>query len=90
MAIARPTPFRRTSSPTLAGGDLKYLLDALRRIETTLSDLCLLCPQEADAEPPRRWSGMQRLSRAPWRPLPGQTEDAWVYYDGLSDTWKPL
>jgi len=90
MALTRPTPYRRSTSPSLAGGELRFLMDQLQRLETTLGDLCALCPQEADAAPAAPRSGMQRLARAPWRPVAGQTADAWVYFDGPSSTWKLL
>jgi hypothetical protein len=90
MALSRPTPFRRSGNPTIAGGEQAFLVEQLRRLEITLQDLCDLTPQEADAEPAKRRSGMTRLSRAPWRPLVGQTDDVWVYFDGVTQTWKPL
>lgn len=87
MSPTRPTPFRRGSPPSIPGGDRQFLVEELRRLELTLRDLCDLVPQETNTPPTRPRSGMIRRALAPWRPVVGQTEDAWVSFDGASWTY---
>lgn len=84
MTLSRPLPYIRGLRPVLDGGDPLYVQDELKRIEQTIQDLVTFCPQEADREPSKKRAGMQRLSRSPWRPVPGQVADAWVFFDGTA------
>ncbi|MDT8277431.1 hypothetical protein RQ734_15265 [Roseomonas mucosa] len=75
--------------PVLPGSEPQYLQEELRRIASALRDAQDYAPQPAISAPSRPRDGMQRLARAPWRPV-GGTEDVWVYFDGPSNTWKRL
>ena len=90
--MSRPTTLRayeRGTPPLLEGGDPRYLQDELGRIESSLSDAFALIPQPATTPPKTLHDGMQRLARAPWRPV-GGTVDLWVYWDALGARWAIL
>lgn len=86
--MTRAQPYVVGSPPALPDGERRFLLDELRKIEATLRDVVDLSPQETTTEPRRPRSSMIRRARAPWRPVVGQTTDAWVYFDG--DEWVYL
>lgn len=85
-----PIPYHRGSSPVLPGGDARHLEDELGHIQNSVESLVLMCPQVALEAPKTLVDGMQRLSRRPWRPVAGQTVDAWVYYDAVGLSWRYL
>jgi len=74
----------------LDGSDSLYVLRELQAIGKSLNSVQLLTPQAAVSVPSTLIDGMQRLARAPWRPVTGQTEDAWVYWDASAAVWKLL
>ncbi len=76
--------------PSLASSDRDYMNRELGNIAASIRALNMLCPQAASKAPVAPLDGTPRLSRAPWRPLEGQTEDQWVYYDAASSSWKPF
>ncbi len=88
--IQAPPPYIPTPMPLLPSGLGPYAQREYEKIGRSLNALVLLTPQGANAEPKTLMDGMVRMSRAPWRPLVGQTDDAWVFYDGPSQTWKPF
>ncbi|WP_458098621.1 hypothetical protein [Roseomonas sp. WA12] len=87
--MARPGAYLRGSRPTLAGGDMPFVMEELRRIEVAFREVSEQVPQPAIIEPTTRRDGMIRLARAPWRPVGGDA-DVWVYFDGPANIWKPL
>ena len=77
------------SMPTIAGADpSRALAQELQTLQQVLASIQAMIPQAATTAPPRPVDGMQRLARAPWRPANGQSGDAWVYYDGPSNSWR--
>lgn len=76
--------------PNTPPGTNPAIVQELRRIEASLRDLADYAPQPAIREPSKRRDGMVRLARSPWRPVDGQTADAWVYFDGTDNEWKYL
>lgn len=76
--------------PVLPTSDRDYMNRELSNISASIRALNMLVPQAALKAPVTPLDGSVRLSRAPWRPLPNQTEDQWVYYDAASDSWKPF
>ena len=77
--------------PSTAGGDnSRFLLSELATLQAVLASTQNMVPQAAVQAPRMPVDGMQRLSRAPWRPLTGQTVDTWVYFDAPSNSWKAL
>lgn len=86
--IHPPTPYIPSPLPLMNGGLGPYAQREYDKIHRTLGTVLLLLPQEANEAPRVLMSGMVRLSRAPWWPVAGQTQDAWVYYDGPTQTWQ--
>lgn len=62
----------------------------LQRIKSVLAAYSDRLPQATDKAPTAPSDGMIRLSRDPWRPVSGQTADAWVYYDAAGSVWRYL
>lgn len=85
-----PPLYTVASPPTIPGGDAVYLAAQLAAIANSLSGVRLMTPQSAAVAPKVLQDGMLRLSRDPWRPVSGQTADAWVYYDAAGATWRLL
>ena len=74
--------------PSTANGDSsRFLLSELASIQAVLASTQAMIPQAATQPPKLPVDGMQRLSRAPWRPLAGQVADQWVYFDAPSNSW---
>lgn len=85
--IAPTTPIL----PSTANGDSsRFLLGELSTIQAVLASTQAMIPQAAAQAPAKPVDGMQRLSRAPWRPLPNQVADEWVYFDAPSNSWLAL
>ena len=90
VPISAPKGFIRTSVPILAGGDGQYLSNELDAIQASITTILIFSPCAATKPPTALGDGMVRLSRAPWRPLAGQTVDTWVYYDAPTATWLAM
>jgi hypothetical protein len=88
--IGQPKGFIRTSVPLLADPSGTYLQNELSAIQASIATLLIFSPSAATKPPTALGDGMIRLSRAPWRPLAGQTADTWVYYDAPSGSWMAL
>lgn len=88
--VTTPAPYIVGTPPSLPGGDAVYLAAQLQAIATSIAGLRLMSPQAAAEVPKTLNDGMQRLARAPWWPVVGQTADAWVYYDLPTGTWLYL
>jgi formylmethanofuran dehydrogenase subunit C len=86
--IHPPLPYIPSPLPLMDGGLGPYAKREYDKIQQTLSTVLILLPQEANVVPTKLISGMVRFARDPWRPAAGQTDDAWVYYDGPTQTWK--
>lgn len=84
----RPIGYRQGVLPILQGGAEVFAQRQFAQIAATIEDLLLLTPQAATKEPPQLRDGMLRLARAPWRPVLGQDEDRWVYWDGAGQVWR--
>lgn len=85
-----PTGYVVGATPLIAGGDAVYLGRQLQAISDSILSLVRLTPQPATTPPRTLTDGMQRLARAPWWPVVGQTADRWVYFDGPTGTWLYL
>lgn len=85
-----PKAYTVSPLPSLPTSDRDYMNRELNNIAASIRALNMLVPQAASKAPSAPLDGTPRLSRAPWRPLAGQTEDQWVYYDAATDTWKPF
>lgn len=65
----------------------KYLLDELKRMQSTINQLVQASPIAADTEPASPRRGMVRYAVAPWDPL-GTSFEGYVVYDGTA--WTAL
>jgi hypothetical protein len=65
----------------------KYLLDELKRMQSTINQLAQATPVVANREPPSPRRGMVRYAIAPWDPL-GTAAEGYVVYDGTA--WVAL
>ena len=74
--------------PLLEGGESAFVKRELETLRAVLEDVLIMTPQSATKAPPRLKDGMRRLSRNPWRPVSGQTADAWVYWDAAGQLWR--
>lgn len=83
-----PPLYTVASPPSIPGGDAVYLAAQLAAIANSLSGIRAMTPQSATAAPKVLLDGMTRLARNPWRPVAGQTADAWVYYDAAGAVWR--
>lgn len=73
--------------PVLSGGAERYAQLTLSNVQTVAQNTMAMTPQAATAAPATPLDGMVRLARSPWRPVSGQTVDAWVYFDAALDEW---
>lgn len=81
-------PTKKGILPLISGGAEAYQNREMDRMSTMMSLTLALTPQAATEPPPTPWlDGMKRLARAPWRPVAGQTQDAWVYWDAAGQEW---
>lgn len=85
-----PAGYAQRPQPILEGRDKQYLDQELTAVGVAIGSLLRMTPQPATVAPKAPADGMIRLSRSPWRPLSGQTVDAWVYFDGPTAAWKPM
>lgn len=76
-----PPPSLPASLPNFANTEF-------RKLEQSLADLFDMTPQATNTVPPAPRDGMIRLAQAPWRPVAGQSANAWVYYD--AGVWRYL
>lgn len=66
---------------------------AYQRIKTLLNSVTALvgcAVSNSMAAPKNPQDGQLVLARSPWRPVAGQTADAWVYFDGAAGIWRLL
>lgn len=80
-------PARPTLVPLIPGGAEPYAANTMQRLQTMAENTLLMTPQAATQAPATLLDGMKRLARSPWRPVSGQTVDAWVYYDAAAGKW---
>lgn len=83
-----PPLYTVAAPPSIPGGDAVYLAAQLGAIANSLSGIRAMTPQSATVAPKALLDGMVRLSRDPWRPVSGQTADAWVYWDAAGGIWR--
>lgn len=83
-----PPLYTVAAPPSIPGGDAIYLASQLTAIANSLSGLRTLAAQSATVAPKVLLDGMIRLARNPWRPVAGQTADAWVYWDAAGSVWR--
>lgn len=77
--------------PVLGGEGIQVW--AHQRIKTLLNSVTALvgCAVSNSMGAPKvPVDGQLLLSRSPWRPVSGQTADAWVYFDGAAGIWRLL
>jgi hypothetical protein len=85
-----PTAYSTSVQPILPGGADAYVQKELGRIQAAIKATQALTPSAAVKAPEKPVDGMMRLARFPWRPVSGQTADAWVYYDAVGAAWRYL
>lgn len=97
MAVTVPQSMKGTIAslgpaivPLIEGGAAVAARSELAHLRTAIQTAVLLIPQTAVKAPTAPVDGMIRLSRAPWRPVSGQTTDQWVYFDGAGQIWRLL
>lgn len=92
MASVKPS-----APPAPAQGAMPILGDdgaqvwAHQRIKALLNSVTALvgcAVSNLMAAPKTPQDGQLVLSRAPWRPVAGQTADAWVYWDQAGGVWR--
>lgn len=74
--------------PIINADPAKFAQKQFDQLSNTISTALLMQQQSATAEPTTKLDGMPRLARAPWRPVAGQTQDAWVYWDAAGQVWR--
>lgn len=84
----KPRPYVPLGRGIIDPHDPRYLFDQLNAIAQSLNTLVLLCPQVATKAPHPPQETMIRYAKAPWRPVSGQTADAWVTY--VNGAWAYL
>lgn len=84
-------------SPTLgavpqigSAGAARWVLQRVTSLVQSVQSLINQSVGARDAPPQNPQDGWLFLSRAPWRPVAGQTTDEWVYYDAAGGVWRLL
>lgn len=83
-----PSGMRQSVQPILPGGEGKYVQTQIQALKDSLDSTRSFTPQQALKVPATVVDGVIRLARWPWWPVPGQTADAWVYFDGIGNVWR--
>lgn len=66
----------------------EYVDRRFASLTDVINAVVALCPQASDTPPKDPPDGALRLSRGDWRPVEGQAEDRWVYYDAARKSWQ--
>lgn len=90
LSRAASALYTPSAYPTIPGGESFYLRAELDKIAASIRQLAAHTPQAATSAPSNPPDGLQRLARAPWRPVSGQTTDAWVFWDAVAKAWALL
>jgi hypothetical protein len=92
MTTNRPQgPAAPTIGPIPALGSVaaqRWVVDRVRSLVNCAVSLVNQIPGARTAAPPNPQDGWTFLARDPWRPVAGQTVDAWVYYDAAGGVWR--
>ena len=90
----------KSSAPVAPSQGVQPLLEgegaqvwAQQRIKSLLNSVASLIQASVSnsmAAPKTPQDCQLLLSRDPWRPVAGQTADAWVYFDGAAGIWRFL
>lgn len=84
-------PGIKATLPTTLQGALPAANGQFGKLRDSINNLNVFAPITATQAPPGDPSdGMIRLAKSPWRPVSGQTQDAWVYYNAHAGAWEYL
>lgn len=75
--------YSRSQRPLVQDDSIKYFIDELQRVQTSIDSLTNASIQVADRAPETPQRGMVRYNIAPWYPI-GGTSQGLVVYNGTA------
>lgn len=86
-----PTPPSQGALPLIEGEGAQVWANArIKSLLNSVTSLIACAVSNSMAAPKIPQDGQLILARAPWRPVAGQTADAWCYFDGAAGIWRLL